>query len=1430
MSNNNINNNNNNNKLLDIGYVVASFKYPSTKLQKKLNILSLKQNDTVYIISVAESGWLDILVISEKNKDNNIIRGWFPQNYIKSYNDNKIRNLHFNKLMHILSATSNIPSSSSSSASSVSSSSVSNSSSSSSSSSINEEDEIDDDTSPIFNSIPMEKANQLPSWGSISNSIPQNNNNNNNNNTHYNIKNVLIDPIQQSKLYSKQQIEQDYYDGKLLIPMDTNISPRQPLIWQVVLNTKRDRNKRNKLIYYNKDLNIHCHQLPTLIDPFLQKEKLNAIPNMKGHKPFLAKNDLFFHTEKDLVSISDLFESALYSSALLKDVLMSRNKLKAWKIMKSISLAVTYIALTVRQFEPFFLHSMKREIRTLLKSILKYSSLIKLNANIHYTNDSVSGINNLSSQLSDSLQDRIISTTSNFTNTTDRNNSIATTTSNNTLTQPPSYIPYSNNNNNNNNSSNNYRMASISSNYSKNSTLDLSPRRDSTTIFNMDTLQRIDDLMFNHIDSLQNSIQLLYYYIQNCVNLSNNDNDKLILPQILPRFFTDSYGNGSWSNCFMDHILPSGKPHSTDHIPHERLYSKQSTTSLTSTLSDGSTATTTASTSMFSRFINEHTIQDNFENFISPVNSISGAASNTTITTTTNNTTSATTTPKSNPVVARTSVTQTPPSNSSSNASSTQPPLIRSVSSATFSKMSTSSVVSKNRNKYSNRMYPLNRDTLRVMKARKETLYHDMVNYMVTTTNSKPNRQEILKIYTELNDHTVNMYVIENLDLSFFHNLRNVLDNCDPDDETIKLLRHTSTNIMLLLNSYFEVKQGFHDIAIDLTIATQQVTLEDPKVFNSMLPFHCVGSMETYQINDDIYSRDGFQEDKRNCQADKFSISLYSQLTKEDTDVEDSAFVNTHDEFKLSYSRYYDINCAAYLVVEKLLEEKERIINYAARTMQDTLITKLQKDEFKDAKWFESDFAKEDITKPIDLTEVTSNDDYLPWYLQTEFQDSIIIDPTNKSIKSGTKEGLISYLVYGHCDGSLDPNFLDVFLLTFKSIFPSTTDMVSSIVTMYHSVPPEGLTFNEYNEWMEKKLIPIKINVVKIFRDFLTRYWTVTYWEPTLESILVEFGNLAETEKIPGAKELSKGIDFLIRHSKRAILHDPVEALNISNMAISSQKSVKGLRLSNIAAAQFAQQVTLINHEIYCQIKTFECLDKIWGKQKNCDFGGSPNISKFIEHANLLTNYVSYKIVSQTDIKKRVKLITYFISVALYCQRLSNFATLTAIISALYSSPVHRLQKTWSQVSSDSKDILHKLDNLMDSKKNFINYRECLRSTPKMIACVPFFGVYLSDLTFANSGNQDSAGMINFRKRVMIHDIIKDIESFQKRTYITLLAKNNDVKQFILDSLHDIPDLDRQYQLSLEIEPRGSSTSEEKSKSSGNNKFWRRKHGMKLFG
>lgn len=123
-------------------------------------------------------------------------------------------------------------------------------------------------------------------------------------------------------------------------------------------------------------------------------------------------------------------------------------------------------------------------------------------------------------------------------------------------------------------------------------------------------------------------------------------------------------------------------------------------------------------------------------------------------------------------------------------------------------------------------------------------------------------------------------------------------------------------------------------------------------------------------------------------------------------------------------------------------------------------------------------------------------------YLKLDFEALVILDQNSGNIKFAIREELVNHLVYSKPDASFDMKFMNVFffLLTSRSIFSSTAQMLLIIIDNCHSEPQEGLTYKEYTEWMEKKLTLIKNNDVKILDNFLKRYWTPVYWGGGLTS------------------------------------------------------------------------------------------------------------------------------------------------------------------------------------------------------------------------------------------------------------------------------------------------------------------------------------------
>ena len=65
---------------------------------------------------------------------------------------------------------------------------------------------------------------------------------------------------------------------------------------------------------------------------------------------------------------------------------------------------------------------------------------------------------------------------------------------------------------------------------------------------------------------------------------------------------------------------------------------------------------------------------------------------------------------------------------------------------------------------------------------------------------------------------------------------------------------------------------------------------------------------------------------------------------------------------------------------------------------------------------------------------------------------------------------------------------------------------------------------------------------------------------------------------------------------------------------------------------------------------------------------------ELIRRFNLMSASVAMRILREKELAQRVRVMNFFINVAVECQKVQNFNGMMEIVSALYSSPIHRLK------------------------------------------------------------------------------------------------------------------------------------------------------------
>lgn len=214
----------------------------------------------------------------------------------------------------------------------------------------------------------------------------------------------------------------------------------------------------------------------------------------------------------------------------------------------------------------------------------------------------------------------------------------------------------------------------------------------------------------------------------------------------------------------------------------------------------------------------------------------------------------------------------------------------------------------------------------------------------------------------------------------------------------------------------------------------------------------------------------------------------------------------------------------------------------------------------------------------------------------------------------------------------------------------------------------------------------------------------------------------------------------------------------------------------NFSPQMLCQHLTLVERDALAEIDWKDLVQLKWNKklvpiqswlgllvEKNVR-GVEIVISRF----NLVVNWVKSEILLTRSFRERCKTIVHFIDMAYEAKEIQNYATMMQIILALDSVIVQKLNKTWEAVPATHKAKLAAMGEIISPLKNFKNLRMELNSIDPTHGCIPFVGIYLSDLVFNGelpdfveaADAQGGSGLINFHKFHICASITKSLLQF----------------------------------------------------------------------
>ena len=119
----------------------------------------------------------------------------------------------------------------------------------------------------------------------------------------------------------------------------------------------------------------------------------------------------------------------------------------------------------------------------------------------------------------------------------------------------------------------------------------------------------------------------------------------------------------------------------------------------------------------------------------------------------------------------------------------------------------------------------------------------------------------------------------------------------------------------------------------------------------------------------------------------------------------------------------------------------------------------------------------------------------------------------------------------------------------------------------------------------------------------------------------------------------------------------------------------------------------------------------IWAKEQKEEL--IPNLSRFTEHFNKMSFWTRSQILACEEHKEREKYVLKFLKIMKHLKKLNNFNSYLAILSALGSAPISRLD--WPKNTQETFKEYHAL---IDSSSSFRTYRTVLAMTKP--PCIPY--------------------------------------------------------------------------------------------------------------
>jgi len=310
--------------------------------------------------------------------------------------------------------------------------------------------------------------------------------------------------------------------------------------------------------------------------------------------------------------------------------------------------------------------------------------------------------------------------------------------------------------------------------------------------------------------------------------------------------------------------------------------------------------------------------------------------------------------------------------------------------------------------------------------------------------------------------------------------------------------------------------------------------------------------------------------------------------------------------------------------------------------------------------------------------------------------------------------------------------------------------LLTNAMTLVH----ELITLDESNEFFPN-FSNNRANdnpVAQQFNRLLQTIQNDTTFDPERQQLVKAF-----ERNIRSASDLAAGLHEKTGLQIKSMLHvsDKDSEIDIQDYLVNELSTgvINNKKLLQTAKT-VAADLKNIGLAHLASIKPTDLYGQAWSKANKKE---NTHIIKFIRHCDKLSYLIVNDIVNAKTTPHQEQIAIFYAHVLQEAIKGHDYSTVAAILGGFNKSAVHRLEhlKQIPEVSS----ALDKANELMSADNNFKNMRAVIERHKNEVS-VPFMGVYLTDLTFADDKLPDlnSEKDVNVTKLDTLKNIYLDLK------------------------------------------------------------------------